>query len=99
MTQKLFGGWDDSGGFLVCGLMSRAEFLEQYEKLSGRRVIDPEALRYYEVMSAWKCAVMNLGPAIRAPLAGNNHQDLLLTWLATAAGVFLQDIVALVRRK
>lgn len=98
VTQKLFGGWDEAGGFLVCGLMSRAEFLEQYQKLSGR-VIDPETLRYYEVLSAWKCAVMNLGPAIRAPLAGNNHQDLLLTWLATAAGVFLQDIVTMVRRK
>jgi aminoglycoside phosphotransferase (APT) family kinase protein len=98
VVQKLFGGWDDAGRFLVCGLMSREEFLERYEKLSGR-TIDPETLRYYEVMSAWKCAVMNLGPAIRAPLAGNNHQDLLLTWLATAASVFLQDIVALVRRR
>ena len=42
---------------------------------------------------------MNLGPAIRAPLAGNNHQDLLLTWLATAARCSSQDIVALVRRR
>jgi aminoglycoside phosphotransferase (APT) family kinase protein len=98
VLQRLFGGWDENGGFLVCGLMSREEFLERYQKQSGRS-IDPQKLRYYEVMGAWKCAVMNLGPAICAPLAGNNHQDLLLTWLATAASVFLRDIVALIRGK
>jgi aminoglycoside phosphotransferase (APT) family kinase protein len=98
ITQKLFGGWDGSGRFLVCGLMSRGELLEQYQKLS-RRTVDAEKLRFYEVLAAWKCAVMNLGPAIRAPLLGNNHQDLLLAWLATAAWLFLGDVVEIVRRK
>jgi aminoglycoside phosphotransferase (APT) family kinase protein len=97
-TQRLWGGSDARGGFLVSGLLQREEFLEQYEKRSGR-TIDPETLRYYEVLGAWKCAVMQLGPGIRVPLEGNSHQDLVLTWLASAGSVLLEDIVALVRRK
>ena len=97
-TQRLFGGWDERGGFLVGGLLSREAFLEQYQKLSGR-VIDPEKLHYYEVLGAWKCAVMQLGPGVRVPLEGNSHQDLVLTWLASAGSVLLADIVSLMRRK
>jgi aminoglycoside phosphotransferase (APT) family kinase protein len=96
--QRLFGGWDESGRFLVSGLLPREAFLEQYEKLSGR-AIERETLRYYEVLGAWKCAVMQLGPGVRVPLEGNSHQDLVLTWLASAGSVLLEDIVALVRRK
>ena len=55
--------------FLVGGLLSREEFLEQYEKRSGR-AIDPEKLHYYELLGAWKCAVMQLGPGVRVPLGG-----------------------------
>jgi aminoglycoside phosphotransferase (APT) family kinase protein len=97
-TQRLFGGWDESGAFLVGGLLSREEFLEQYEERSGR-VIDREKLRFYEVLGAWKCAVMQLGPGVRVPLEANSHQDLVLSWLASAGAVMLADIAALVRRK
>jgi hypothetical protein len=34
-------------------------------------------LRYYEVLNAYKCAVIDLGQAMRAATEGNSHQDIL----------------------
>ena len=94
VTQRLFGTWREDGEFLVCGLLPRQEFIEQYEARSGNRV-DQERLRYYEVLNAYKCAVMALGAAMRTALHGNNHQDLVLTWLGSAGAVHLDQIVML----
>lgn len=91
ILQRLFGSWDANGHFLVCGLMERAQFIAQYQQLSGR-TINPAALRYYEVMNAWKCAIMDLSSAIIAGQRANNHQDLLITWLGSAGAVFLEQI-------
>jgi len=95
-TQKLFGAWREDGEFLVCGLLPRREFIDAYQARSGNR-IDPVKLRYYEILNAYKCAVMDLGAAVRAPMHGNNHQDLVLTWLGSAGAVFLEQIVKLIR--
>ena len=92
VTQKLFGRRCEDGEFLVCALLPRREFIEQYEAKSGNRV-DPERLRYYEILNAYKCAVMDLGAAMRAAHQGNNHQDLVLTWLGSAGAVFLNQLV------
>ena len=96
ILQKLFGCWDENGDFLVCGLMKRDEFITEYERLSGRTV-NPETLRYYEVLNAWKCAIMDLSSAIIAGKNCNNHQDLLITWLGSAGAVFLDQIEKLIR--
>jgi len=96
VTQKLFGAWADDGTFLVCGLLPREQFLRDYEKYSGNR-IDPVKLHYYEMLNAYKCAVMDYGQAIRAAVESNNHQDLVLTWLGSAGAVFLQHMVKLIR--
>jgi aminoglycoside phosphotransferase (APT) family kinase protein len=95
-TQRLFGTWTDDGTFLVCGLIAREKFLADYEARSGNR-IDPERLRYYEVLNAYKCGVIDLGQAMRASTEGNSHQDIVLTWLGSAGGVFLQQLVTLMR--
>jgi hypothetical protein len=76
--------------------MKREEFIAQYQRLSGR-TINPQTLRYYEVLNAWKCAIMDLGSAIIAAKNNNNHQDLLITWLGSAGGVFLDQIEKLLR--
>lgn len=94
--QKLFGAWGEDGTFLVSGLLPREAFISQYEAASGNR-IDPARLRYYEVLNAYKCAVMDLGQAMRASIAGNNHQEVVLTWLGSAGAVFLGDMVRLIR--
>ena len=96
VIQKLFGVWRDDGVFLVCGLLPRDEFLAAYQAQSGN-VIDPAKLRYYEILNAYKCAVMDLAQAIRAAKESNNHQDLVLTMLASAGAVFLDQIVRLLR--
>lgn len=94
--QRLFGTWRDDGTFLVCGLIARDEFLRAYEAASGNR-IDPVKLRYYEVLNAYKCAVIDLGQAMRAATESNNHQDIILTWLGSAGAVFLEQLVTLIR--
>ncbi|MCP5172356.1 MAG: phosphotransferase family protein [Porticoccaceae bacterium] len=96
ILQKLFGTWSEQGDFLVCGLMKRDMFIDQYQRLSGR-TINPDTLRYYEVLNAWKCAVMDYSSAIIAGKNSNNHQDLLITWLASAGAVFLDQIEKLIR--
>lgn len=95
-TQRLFGTRAENGDFLVCGLIPRDDFFRAYEAASGNR-IDPVKLRYYEVLNAYKCAVMDLGQALRAAIASNNHQEVVLTWLGSAGAVFLNQIVQLIR--
>ncbi|CAN5192009.1 phosphotransferase family protein [soil metagenome] len=95
--QKLFGAWGDDGRFLVSGLLTREDFITRYQMASGNR-IDPVRLHYYEVLNAYKCAVMDLGQAMRASVASNNHQEVVLTWLGSAGAVFLNDIIQLIRR-
>ena len=95
--QKLFGAWGDDGRFLVSGLLTREDFIARYQAASGNR-IDPVRLHYYEVLNAYKCAVMDLGQAMRASVASNNHQEVVLTWLGSAGAVFLNDIIQLIRR-
>jgi aminoglycoside phosphotransferase (APT) family kinase protein len=94
--QRLFGTWREDGEFLVSGLIPRDEFFRAYEESSGNR-IDPVKLHYYEVLNAYKCAVINLGQAMRAATGSNNHQDIILTWLGTAGAVFLEQLVTLIR--
>jgi len=90
--QQLFGTYREDGVFLVSGLLPRDEFIAGYEAKSGNRV-DPGTLRYFELLNAYKCAVLDLGAALRAAQHSNNHQDLVLTWLGSAGAVFLAQIV------
>ncbi len=82
----------------MCGLMERDYFISEYQRLSGRK-IKPDVLRYYEVLNAWKCAIMDLSSAIIAGQRANNHQDLLITWLGSAGAVFLDQIEMLLREE
>lgn len=92
VTQKLFGLVNENGQFMCCGLFPREEFLDRYQELSGR-TIDPETLRYYEVVNAWKSVVHTFASCLRVAKEGNNHQDILLSWLASVGHIFLNDIV------
>ena len=59
----------------------RAECFSRYMHATGA-VIDLETVRYYAVLNAWKCVVINSASACRAARPGQSHQDLVLTWLA-----------------
>lgn len=97
VTQKLFGRVDAEGRFLCCGLFTREDFIARYEALSGRRV-DPVTLHYYEVLNAWKSVVHTFATCLRVARAGNNHQDVLLSWLAAVGHLILADIADKLRR-
>ncbi len=96
VTQKLFGLVDESGRFLCCGLFTREEFLARYQALSGR-TINPDTLRYYEIMNAWKSAVHTFASCLRIVADGNNHQDILLSWLASVGHTVLGEVVKYLR--
>jgi aminoglycoside phosphotransferase (APT) family kinase protein len=91
VTQKLFGLVNEKGEFLCCGLFPREEFLDRYQELSGR-MIDPQTLRYYEILNAWKSVVHTFATCVRVAKEGNNHQDILLSWLASVGHVFVAEI-------
>ena len=92
ITQKLFGRVDEQGRFLCCGLFTRDEFLALYQQLSGRS-IDLHVLHYYEVLNAWKSVVHTFATCLRVASAGNNHQDVLLSWLAPVGHILLNELV------
>lgn len=96
--QRLFGYLDDNGQFLVSGFLPREEFIEKYQRLSGN-AIDPVKLRWYEILNAYKCAVMDLGQAMRVAEGHTNHQENVMTWLGSAGAVFLEQITKMLKEE
>jgi aminoglycoside phosphotransferase (APT) family kinase protein len=95
-VQHLFTTPGTNGERLICGLLPRDEFLARYAATTGR-TINPDVLRYYEILNAWKCIVINNATACCAARESQSHQDLVLTWLAFGTAVFADQIVALLR--
>ena len=76
---------------LASGLMTSAELADRYAAATGRRV-DPRTLYFYQVLGLYQCVVICLGTSLRAAHEAHNHQDALLSWLAAAGYVFLDDL-------
>ena len=95
-VQRLFGTPRADGELLICGLLPRAEFFSHYMQATGA-LVDLDTIRYYEVLNAWKCIVINSASACRAARLGQSHQDLVLTWLALCTAVFSDQINELLR--
>ena len=80
-TSGAFGHFAEDGKtFLTCGLMPEAEFLDQYQKVSGLNV-DPRAMHWYKVYNNFTMVVMMFATCYRIARGGKSHQDVLLTWL------------------
>jgi hypothetical protein len=95
--QPLYSERSETGESLVCGLCSREEFLREYEKESGLPV-DPERLRYYEILMAWRTTVISIGGGARCAVGQTSHQDIMLTWLVPGVGpICIQSLHELVR--
>lgn len=90
-VQRLFGTPRADGELLVCGLLPRTEFFARYVEATGA-VLDLDVIRYYEILSAWKCVIINSASACSAARLGQSHQDLVLTWLALCTAVFSAQI-------
>ena len=92
--QPIFANKGPDGSERVSGLFSRNEFLDRYQQRTGRTV-NERTLHFYNVLNAWKCAVIDLSSCLTAARDGNNHQDVLLSWLATSAHMVLDHICGL----
>ena len=94
--QRLFGTPRADGELLISGLLPRAEFFAHYTQATGR-AIAPDVIRYYEILNAWKCIIINNGTACRAARVSQSHQDAVLTWLSFSSPVFMDQISKLMR--
>jgi aminoglycoside phosphotransferase (APT) family kinase protein len=90
-VQRLFGTPRADGELLISGLMPRAEFFSRYSEATGVEIC-PDTIRYYEILNAWKCIIINNGSACRAARESQSHQDLVLTWMAFGSAVFMAQI-------
>lgn len=79
---------------LASGLMPMRELTDRYSAATGREV-DAKTLYFYQVLGLYQCVVICLGTSMRAAHEAHNHQDALLSWLASAGYAFLSDLVDL----
>ena len=91
--MQLFG-IIENGQFRAGDLFEREEFIDAYEQASGRRV-NRATLHFYDVMASWKCYIITAGNGLAAARAQHNHQDVLLTFIATTAPLFAGDLCRL----
>ena len=96
--MRLFGIFDADGAFRAGDLFGREEFITSYERASGR-VVDRRTLHYYDVMASWKCYVIVAANGLSAARAQHNHQDVLLTFLASAEPLFADDLCRLLSQE
>lgn len=92
-TSMVFGGLDDDGEtFLIGGMMSEPQFIENYEKSSGFR-INPKTLHWYKIFNNYCIAVMTIGTCYRIASNGKTHQDVLVASLIGAGYATLNQLV------
>ena len=85
------------GTLLASGLMPMNELADRYSAATGREV-DAQTLYFYQVLGLYQCVVICLGTSLRAAHEAHNHQDALLSWLASAGYTFLSDLVDLLEQ-
>lgn len=98
ILQRLYTSPAENGEVLACGLLPREELISRYEVATGRTV-NRRTLAFYELLSAYKCAVMNLGTGYSASIRGHNHQDVLLSFLSPVGHVFLTEIARIIEQE
>ncbi len=96
ILMQVFGTFDadDGNKFRASDLFEREEFIRVYEERSGRTV-NRKTLHYYDVLSSYKCYVIVAANGIAAARSQHNHQDVLLTFLATTGAMFADDLCRL----
>lgn len=90
-VQRLFGTPRADGELLISGLMPREEFFQRYAEAAGVS-INLDTIRYYEILNAWKCIIINNSSACCAARESQSHQDLVLTWMAFGSAVFMAQL-------
>ncbi len=96
--MQLFGIFDPDGTFRAGDLYGREELIAAYEQASGRTV-NRRTLHYYDVMASWKCYIIVAANGLSAARARHNHQDVLLTFLASSEPLFADDLCRLLSQE
>ncbi len=90
-------GTNENGVFRASDLYARAEFIEAYEKTTGRTV-NLETLHFYDVLASYKCYIIVNANGLAAARAEHNHQDVLLTFLSSTQSMFCDDLCRLLSK-
>lgn len=90
-TSRTFGGIDDNGEFLVCGMLPEAAFYDAYEDAAGHE-INRKTVRWYQVYNNFSLAILLIGSGYRVAINGKTHQDVLVAWLSGLASVVLDQM-------
>lgn len=92
VTSQAFCSLDEGGKtLLVCGMMSEAEFLEQYQRASGF-CVNEKSLHWYKIYNNFSLAVLSIGTSYRIARNGKTHQDVLVTWLLGIGAMILEQM-------
>lgn len=92
LTAYQFGHFSEDGKtYLASGLMPTDELLKEYEKATGLPV-DPLRMKYYDVMNAWKAAIICMGTGYRVSKGGKSHQDVVVCWLSSISYLLLDGL-------
>jgi len=91
LLNPMFAEKSEEGQQLAGGFMPQAELLAEYERLSGLPV-DPIRLRYYQVFTGWRSAIISIASATRCALGQKTHQDIRVGWISNAAPLWLRQI-------
>ena len=98
VLMQVFGIFDADGSFRASDLYGRDALIAAYERASGRTV-DRRTLHYYDVMSSWKCYIIVCANGLAAARFNQNHQDVLLTFLAASEPIFAGDLCRLLSQE
>jgi aminoglycoside phosphotransferase (APT) family kinase protein len=97
-TQRLFAVIDENGVMRCGDLMTKDELIASYEAATGR-MVNRRTLAFYELLSAYKAAAVNLATGPAAAMRGNNHQDVLLAWMVPIGHTNLSDIARIMHEE
>lgn len=80
-ASEILGCRDEGGDLLVSGLMPRNEFLARYRDHGGLPV-DEDRLFYFDVLNAYKMAVIAVATSLRTAHGRRTHLDAMMNLLS-----------------
>lgn len=89
---------DHDGTAMVSDLFRREEFIDAYESQSGRK-INRKTLHFYDVLTSLKTYVIVAAHGLSAVRRKQNHQDVLLTFVASTNPIFVNELHRLLFRE
>jgi aminoglycoside phosphotransferase (APT) family kinase protein len=84
---------EDGRTELISGFLPAAQYLDEYERLSGLTV-DRKRLDYYRVLCSYSSVVICRGTGYRVARGGKTHQDVVVAWLAMISYSVLDQLRA-----